>query len=230
MDETWEEPKRSEDKLPVEPLPNSALGRRTLFSTRLFMPALILASGSSIRRKMLEEAGVEFEVVPAQIDEEAAKEGKSDLEAICTSLAKAKAVAVSKARPDAWVIGSDSVVGVDDQIFSKPRSRAEAADHLRFFSGKKMLLLSAAAIARDSKVEWNLSGYAELDVRELSEEFIQSYLDAEWPDVGNTVGVFRMEGRGAQLFDRVVGGHFTILGMPLLPVLKELRNRGLLLS
>jgi septum formation protein len=207
-----------------------ALGRRAPFSTRLSMPALILASGSPIRRKMLEEAGVEFEVVPPEVDEEAAKEGKADLEAIAMSLAEAKAVAVSRPRPGDWVIGSDSVVGVDGRIFSKPRDREEAADHLRTFSGKKMLLLSAAAIARDGKVEWSRSGHAELDVRELSEEFIQAYLDAEWPEVGNTVGVFRMEGRGVQLFDRVVGGHFTILGMPLLPVLKQLRELGILLS
>ncbi len=208
----------------------SALGRRTLFSTRLFMPALILASGSSIRRKMLEDAGVEFEVVPAEIDEEAARTDKPDLEAIATSLAEAKAVAVSQTRPGDWVIGSDSVVAVDGQMFSKPRSREEAAEHLRFFSGKKMLLVSAVALACDGEVDWSRFGQAELDVRELSEEFIQSYLDAEWPEVGNTVGVFRLEGRGVQVFNGIGGGHFTILGMPLLPVLKQLRKRGLLPS
>jgi septum formation protein len=208
----------------------SALGRHTLFSTRLFMPALILASGSSIRRKMLEDAGVEFEVVPADIDEEAAKEGQTDPAAIATSLAEAKAVAVSGTRAGAWVIGSDSVVAVEDRLFGKPRSREEAAEHLRFFSGKKMLLVSAAALARDGSVDWSLSGQAELFVRTLSEDFIEAYLDAEWPEVGNTVGVFRMEGRGVQLFDGVSGGHFTILGMPLLPLLRQLRDRGLLSS
>ena len=194
------------------------------------MPALILASGSAIRRKMLEDAGVEFEVVRPEIDEEAAKEGKPDLETIAISLAEAKAVAVSKDRPGDWVIGSDSVVSVDGQLFSKPRSREEAADHLRFFSGKKMLLVSAVALARDGQVDWSRLGQAELDVRELSDEFIQSYLEAEWPEVGNTVGVFRLEGRGVQLFDGIGGGHFTILGMPLLPVLKQLRKRGMLQS
>ena len=194
------------------------------------MPALILASKSPIRRKMLEDAGVEFEVVPAEIDEAAAKGNKVDLEKIAYSLAEEKALSVSQWRTDDWVIGSDSVVGVDGRIFSKPGNRGEAAEHLRFFSGKKMQLVSAAAIARDAKVEWSLAGNAELNVRELSEEFIQSYLDAEWPEVGKTVGVFRMEGRGAQLFDKIVGGHFTILGMPLLPLLKQLRKRGILLS
>jgi septum formation protein len=179
---------------------------------------------------MLEDAGVEFEVVPPNIDEEAAKEGSADLEAIAQSLAEAKAVAVSKDRPDQWVLGSDSVVGVDGRLFNKPGSRDEAAEHLRFFSGKKLLLVSAIALARDGEVDWSRLGRAELDVRELSEDFIQSYLDAEWPEVGNTVGVFRMEGRGVQLFDAIAGGHFTILGMPLLPVLKQLRKRGLLQS
>lgn len=208
----------------------SALGRRTLFSTRLFMPAFILASGSSIRRKMLEDAGADFEVVRPDIDEDAEKAGQSDYEAIATSLAEAKAVAVSKGRPGEWVIGSDSVVQVDGELFSKPRSREEAAEHLRRFSGKTMLLASAVAFARDGEVDWSRVGHAELEVRELSEEFIQAYLDSEWPEVGNTVGVFRLEGRGVQLFDTISGGHFTILGMPLLPVLRQLRKRGLLLS
>ena len=142
------------------------------------MPAVILASGSSIRRKMLEDAGVEFEVVRPDIDEEAEKEGKPDLQTIAQSLAEAKAVKVSRDRPDDWVIGSDSVVAVDGHLFSKPASREEAAEHLRFFSGKTMLLTSAVALARGGEVDWSQFGQAELDVRELSEEFIQSYLDA----------------------------------------------------
>lgn len=194
------------------------------------MPALILASGSAIRRKMLEDAGVDFEVVPADIDEEAEKGSTDSLEAIAKSLAEAKALAVSRNHPGDWVIGSDSLVAVDGRVFSKPRNREEAADHLRFFSGKRMLLVSSAALAREGTVEWSNFGPAELQVRQLSEEFIQSYLDAEWPEVGNTVGVFRLEGRGVQLFDKITGGHFTILGMPLIPVLRQLRKRGLLQS
>lgn len=194
------------------------------------MPALILASKSSIRRKMLEDAGVDFEVVPADIDEEAEKAGKDSLEAIAQGLAEAKARAVSLKRPADWVIGSDSIIAVDGSLFSKPRDRQEAADHLRTFSGKKMLLVSAVALARDGEVEWSTFGPAELDVRELSDAFIESYLDVEWPEVANTVGVFRMEGPGIQLFEKVAGGHFTILGMPLIPVLRQLRQRGLLQS
>ncbi|HET6941787.1 MAG TPA: Maf family protein [Sphingomicrobium sp.] len=191
---------------------------------------LVLASASAIRRKILEDAGVEFEVVPANIDEDAAKDGKGEFEATATSLAEAKALAVSASRPDDWVIGSDSLVSVEGRLFNKPRDRDEAAEHLRFFAGKTMLLVSAIALARKGEVDWSWLGRAQLEVRDLSEEFIQSYLDAEWPEVGNTVGVFRMEGRGAQLFEAIAGGHYTILGMPLLPVLKQLRQKGLLQS
>lgn len=215
---------------PVEPLPKSALGRRTDFSTRLFENVLILASASPIRRQILEDAGVEFEVIPANIDEDSAKKNKPDMETIAQSLAEAKALAVSALRPGDWVIGSDSIVGVAGQLFNKPRSREEAAEHLRFFSGKKLLLTSGVALARDGEVDWSHCGRAELEVRKLSEDFIQSYLDAEWPEVGNTVGVFRMEGRGVQLFESLAGGHYTILGMPLIPLLKQLRSKGLLQS
>ena len=189
---------------------------------------LILASGSSIRRKMLEDAGVEFDVVRPEVDEAALKAGMDDGETIALELAKAKAAAVSSNRPGDWVIGSDSVVRVDERFFDKPRSFEEAADHLRLFSGKPMQLYSAVALARGGSIEWSDVGRAELHVRDLSEDFIQSYLDAEWPEVGNCVGVFRIEGPGIQLFDRIIGGHFTIMGMSLIPVLRALRKRDIL--
>jgi len=179
---------------------------------------------------MLEDAGVEFEVVRPLIDENSAKEESDDLANIADSLAEAKAVDVSHTRPGDWVIGADSVVAVDGKLFSKPESREEAAEHLRLFSGKPMLLTSAVALARDGQVDWHHIGRAELQVRELSQQFIEAYLDAEWPEVAHTVGVFRMEGRGIQLFEAIGGGHFTILGMPLIPLLKALRERGLLQS
>lgn len=192
--------------------------------------ALILASGSSIRRKMLEDAGLEFEVQQPVVDETLAKEEAADIANIALRLAEAKAADISRVRSDDWVVGADSVVAVDGKLFSKPGSREEAAEHLRYFSGKPMLLTSAVALARDGKVEWQHIGRAELQVRELSDQFIEAYLDAEWPEVAQTVGVFRMEGRGIQLFEGIGGGHFTILGMPLIPLLKALRERGLLQS
>ena len=112
-------------------------------------------------------------------------------------------------------------------MFSKPRDKDEAAEHLRFFSGKPMELTSAVALGRGGSLDWSRSDSAVLNVRTLSEAFIADYLDAEWPEVGYTVGVFRLEGRGVQLFDRIEGDHFTILGMPLIPLLAALRERGL---
>ncbi|HET7816173.1 MAG TPA: Maf family nucleotide pyrophosphatase [Sphingomicrobium sp.] len=187
--------------------------------------ALILASASAIRREMLAQAGVGHETVAAGIDEAALK--GADPKQAAVALAEAKALAVSARRPFDWVIGSDSIVSVGGHSFDKPRSREEAAEHLRRFSGKPMRLTSAVALARDGAVDWSHCDTARLSVRPLSEAFIAGYLDAEWPDVGHCVGVFRMEGRGVQLFDEVYGSHFTILGMPLLPLLGALRERGL---
>lgn len=177
---------------------------------------------------MLSNAGVDFEVVPANIDESAEKARGYHAGAVAVALAEAKALAVSRDRPGEWVAGSDSVVSIDQRIFDKPESRDQAAEHLRFFSGKDMVLTSAVALARAASVDWSICDAAKLKVRPLSESFIQSYLDAEWPDVGYCVGVFRLEGRGVQLFDSIDGSVFTILGMPLLPLLAALRDRGLL--
>lgn len=187
---------------------------------------LILASSSAIRRQMLENAGVIFEVAPANVDESAEKACRDNPASVATALAEAKALAVSASRRGDWAIGSDSVASVDRRLFDKPRDRAEAAEHLRFFSGKEMRLTSAVALARGGEVEWSLCDSARLQVRRLSESFIEAYLDAEWPEVGYCVGVFRIEGRGVQLFDCINGSFFTILGMPLLPLLGALRDRG----
>ena len=192
---------------------------------------LILASSSAIRRAMLDQAGLRFEVVAPQIDEavvEAAHQGE-DFE-LALALAEAKAAAVSLMRPEAWVIGADSVISVEGRRYSKPADRDEAASHLRAFSGRAMRLVSSVALARAGMVEWNHIADAVLQVRPLGEEFIQSYLDSEWPAVAYCVGVFRMEGLGVTLFDEVEGDHFTILGMPLLPLLGALRDRGLMAS
>jgi septum formation protein len=195
----------------------------------LFFLALLLASTSDIRRQMLTAAGVEHEAVAPQVDEDELKAQLCAAGEIALRLAEAKALSVSAHRPSDWVIGSDSVVSVDGRSFDKPRSRDQAAEHLRFFSGKQMVLSSAVAISRGDQIEWSHGERAELQVRPLSDEFIGAYLDAEWPQVGYCVGVFRMEGRGVQLFSRVEGSHFTILGMPLIALLGALRERGLLL-
>ncbi len=191
---------------------------------------ILLASSSAIRRAMLEAAGVEHKAVPAGIDEAAVKARAADPSELATELAEAKAVAVNARHPDDWVIGSDSVASVHGRMFDKPADREQAAEHLRSFSGKTMRLTSAVAIARGGRTDWSHCDTATLRVRDLSEEFIGAYLDREWPAVANCVGVFRIEGPGVQLFDRVEGDYFTILGMPLIPLLGALRERQLLLA
>jgi septum formation protein len=192
--------------------------------------ALILASASSIRQAMLADAGIDATVVPANIDESLAKASARDGASLALELAAAKAQAVSADRSDDWIIGSDSTVSVGGRLFDKPQSREDAADHLRAFSGRTMQLASAVSLAKGGRIDWQYGETAELEVRPLSESFIDGYLAREWPAVGYCVGVFRMEGPGVQLFDRIEGGHFTILGMPLLPLLGALRERGLILA
>jgi len=177
---------------------------------------------------MLAQAGVSHEAFAPNVDESAIKSRLEDPGQIAGELAAAKALDVSSSRPDDWVIGSDSVVSVEGRIFDKPIDREQAADHLRSFSGEAMHLTSAVALARGGEADWRHADTAMLQVRALSDAFIEGYLDAEWPDVGYCVGVFRLEGRGVQLFERINGDFFTILGMPLLPLLGALRDRGLL--
>lgn len=172
---------------------------------------------------MLDAVGVSYQATKPQVDEAELKLGLTDAAEVAKRLAIAKAESVL----GEWVIGSDSVVSVGQRLFDKPRGRADAAEHLRFFSGQEMQLTSAVALARGGVLDWFHVETAILQVRPLSDRFIADYLDAEWPEVGYTVGVFRLEGRGVQLFARIEGDHFTILGMPLLPLLDALRERGL---
>lgn len=176
---------------------------------------------------MLHAAGVDYEGIRPDVDEDSVKRRLSDAGEVASELAAAKACSIVS---DDWIIGSDSVVSAGGRLFDKPRDRNEAAEHLRFFSGKEMQLTSAVALTRGGKLDWQHIETARLQVRPLSETFITSYLDAEWPEVGYTVGVFRLEARGVQLFEKIDGDHFTILGMPLIPLLGALRERGLLLA
>ena len=189
---------------------------------------IILASQSASRKAMLSAAGVEFAAVPAHLDERAIEADVAGAPPgeIARALAVAKAVAVSREQPGALVLGGDSLVEVAGHRFDKAASREDAAAHLRFFSGKVMQLHSAAALARGGAAVWSCDAVASLHVMDLSDQFIKSYLDAEWPAVSGCVGVFRIEARGVQLFERIEGDHFTVLGMPLLPVLGALRELG----
>lgn len=187
---------------------------------------LVLASKSASRAAMLEAAGVAFEARPARVDERAleAQLGAAPPDQVALALAEAKALAV--AEPERPVLGSDSLVVVGERRFDKPASREEAAEHLRAFSGRVMHLHSAAAIARSGSVVWRETSLAMLHTRKFTEDFIQTYLNAEWPAVSHCVGVFRIEGPGVQLFERIEGDQFTVLGMPLLAVLGALRDMG----
>jgi len=187
---------------------------------------IILASKSASRQAMLSAAGVAFEARPAHLDERAVEAGLGDAAPAAVALALANAKALAVEEPAQLVLGSDSLVSCGGRRFDKPADRTEAAEHLRFFSGKVMELHSAAALARAGAIVWHGGDVARLHVRELSPHFIDQYLDAEWPEVGHCVGVFRLEALGVQLFDRIEGDSFTVLGMPLLPVLGALRTLG----
>ena len=191
--------------------------------------SLILASNSQIRQSMLDQAGLTFEVRAPDFDEGPAKRSGLEGEALVRALAEGKARSVT-AGAGAWVIGSDSSVNVNGVRYSKPHDRDEAVAHLRAFSGQTMLLSSAVALAHQGKGDWSHAETARLRFRPLSDDFIEQYLCQEWPEVSYCVGVFRMEGRGVTLFEQVEGSHFTILGMPLLPLLGALRERGLVAS
>ncbi len=193
---------------------------------------LILASKSASRRAMLDAAGVIYEAIPSDIDERALESALADISApeIAEALSVAKAAALAMLHPDRLVLGSDSLVVVDGVRFDKPSSRENAAEHLRFFSGKQLELHSAAALVRGNTCIWSEPSQALLQVRDLSDAFIEHYLETEWPEVGFTVGVFRIEAMGVQLFERIEGDQFTILGMPLLGLLGALREEGMLVA
>jgi septum formation protein len=181
---------------------------------------------------MLDAAGVTYEAIPAQLDERAVEAGLEGCTPgdIAEALSVAKAQAVASGCPGQLVLGSDSLVVCGGRRFDKPESREQAVEHLHFFSGKVMELHSAAALVRDNTCEWSQGSLARLHVRELSDNFIRQYLDAEWPEVSFCVGVFRIEAMGVQLFERIEGDQFTVLGMPLLGVLGALRDMGELQS
>ncbi|MBP2278782.1 MULTISPECIES: Maf family protein [Sphingomonas] len=196
---------------------------------------VVLASQSASRRAMLAAAGVPFEAVSAGVDEDSAKAalladgfGARDM---ADALAELKAIKVSSGDGQALVLGCDSVVALEDgSMLDKPRDRPEAAEHLRRLSGKRHELVSAAVMAEGGRPVWRVVDRARMHVRPLSDAFIESYLDLEWPEIAWCVGCYRIEGPGAQLFSRIEGSQFTVLGLPLLPVLDYLRVRGVMTS
>jgi len=179
---------------------------------------------------MLQTAGVPFQTVEAPLDEEQAKERLAGLGAteLAAALAVAKAASVDAGAPD-LVLGSDQTLEFDDgTMLNKPASREQAFEQLRLLSGRVHRLHSAAAIVENNKTVWQQTETVTLTVRPLPDEFLQLYLDLEYEAIRWSVGGYRIEGLGVQLFERIEGSHFAVLGMPLLPLLGYLRQRGVL--
>ncbi len=193
---------------------------------------LVLASASPYRRRMLEAAGLAAEVVPAEVDEEAIKRGLlrsgAAPRAIAEALAQAKAEAVSRPLARALVIGADQVLALDGTIFSKAGDVASARRQLLALRGKSHQLHTAAVLAIGGKPCWSAVETATLTMRQFSDAFLEDYLRAMGNRVTGTVGAYEIEGRGIQLFERIDGDIFTINGLPLLPLLAELRTRGVI--
>ena len=197
---------------------------------------LILASASAARKSMLAAAGLKFDCVPAQIDEAAIKakmlREASNIESgdVAARLAAEKAIAVSAQFPDALVIGSDQVLALRNRIFSKAATLAEAKGVLKQLRGRTHELVSGAALVQGGQILWESIDSAELTMRNFSDEFLRMYLDEAGARILSSVGCYELEGFGLQLFESVDGDYFTILGMPLLALLAELRNRGVVIS
>jgi len=191
---------------------------------------LILASQSHTRKMLLANAGISFEAVPADIDERAIQQKSGLLEPgdIAALLAQEKAQFVSAKMPDRYVVGADQTLALGQRLFSKPGARAQAAEQLLALAGSTHGLHSAVSVARGGKILFSEVSIARMTMRQLSGEEIRTYLDAAGDAVTTSVGAYQLEGLGVHLFERIEGDHFTILGLPLLPLLGYLRGQGLL--
>jgi septum formation protein len=191
---------------------------------------LILASQSKARQTLLAQAGIPFEALPADLDERALQQasGLSSAKEIATLLARAKAMSVSSEHAGRLVVGADQTLSLGDRVFSKPAGRVQAAEQLRGLAGHTHELHSAVAVAYDGEILFAEVAVARMTMRPLSEEAISVYLNEAGDAVTTSVGAYQLEGLGIHLFARVEGDHFTVLGLPLPPLLTFLRSRGLL--
>lgn len=196
--------------------------------------SLVLASGSASRKALLTAAGVVFTADPADLDEDRLmadlKARGADAPAVAAELAQQKALAVSRRHPGKTVLGGDSVIAFQDEYLSKCATLDAARALLSRLSGQTHLLVSAAALARDGALLWTHASPCRMAMRALSPDFLDDYLAAEGPAILSSVGCYHFEGRGAQLFAKVDGDYFSVLGLPLLQVLAQLRKEGVLAS
>ncbi|MFN7102641.1 MAG: Maf-like protein [Pseudorhizobium sp.] len=191
-------------------------------------PLLVLASSSPFRRMLMKNAGLAFEALAADIDERRLEAGLAETNArpdrVAVELARAKALDVSRRMPGALVIGSDQTMSLGDRVYHKPRDLEEARRHILSLSGKTHRLNSGIALARDGEVLWDHLSHADLTVRELSVEFVDGYVARCGDTLLGSVGAYQLEGEGIQLFSEIRGDYFTILGLPMLPLLDKLRD------
>ncbi|MGA7994869.1 MAG: Maf family protein [Bradyrhizobium sp.] len=191
---------------------------------------LILATQSRARQMLLANAGLDFEAVPAEIDERGIQEssGLTSPGDVAALLAREKARAVSGRRPGQFVVGADQTLALGTRLFCKPAGRVQAAEQLRALAGNRHELHSAVAVARDGKILFETVSVAGMTMRPLTGAEIEAYLNAAGEAVTSSVGAYQLEGLGVHLFERIEGDHFTILGLPLLPLLTFLRSERLL--
>ena len=195
------------------------------------MSALILASASAVRARLLREAGVPFAVCPAGIDEEEIKasllEGKLGADAIADALAERKAIQASAAHPEALVLGCDQILAFAGRLIGKAADLTKARVLLRELRGKEHSLLTACVLAKGGVPVWRWLERCRLWMRPFSDTFLDEYLQIEGDKLLGSVGCYHLEGRGIQLFERVEGDYFSVLGLPLLPLLAALREQGI---
>lgn len=191
---------------------------------------LVLASQSRARKMLLANAGLSFEAIPADIDERGVQQASqlSSPGEIAKLLAREKAVWVSARKAGQYVIGADQTLALGNRLFNKPDGRAAAAEQLRTLAGQTHELHSAIAVALDGKIAFETVAVAQMTMRPLSGEEIRLYLDEAGEAVTTSVGAYQLEGLGVHLFERIEGDHFTILGLPLLPLLDFLRRERLI--
>jgi septum formation protein len=191
---------------------------------------IVLASASKVRRKLLQAAGLEILVDPAAVDEAAVKESYAGEGAgpgeIAEALAELKAMRISPRHPGLITLGADQILDCDGRRFDKPEGIEGARAQLQALSGRRHRLISSLVAMRDGERLWHHTGEAVLTMRKFSDAFLDDYLAAAGPAVLESVGAYQLEGRGAQLFTRIEGDYFTILGLPLLPLLDFLRLQG----